>query len=102
MQCPKCKTEVRDVATFCTKCHNTLRFKCPSCQNEQRHGGTCDKCGIDFLKFAAVLMNQNRAELDVEHERIERRSGLLKHILFVPITGGITLLRHLLVSNDKK
>ena len=102
MQCPKCKTEVRDVATFCTKCHNTLRFKCPSCKNEQRHGGTCDKCGVDFLKFASVLISQTRAELDSEHDRLERRSGLLKHLLFIPITGGVTLLRHLLVSNDKK
>lgn len=102
MQCPKCRTEVRDVATFCTRCHATLRFKCPSCSNEQRHGGTCDKCGIDFAKFATILIGQSRAELDSEHERLERRSGLLKNLLFVPVTGGISLVRHLLVSKDKK
>jgi hypothetical protein len=102
MQCPKCHHEVRDVATFCTRCHATLRFKCPACRNEQRHGGTCDKCGVDFSKYAAMLMSQNKAELDVEHQRLEHRSGLVRHLMYLPFTGGISLLRHLLVSKNNK
>ena len=53
-------------------------------------------------KVRHILIGQSRAELDVEHERLERRSGLLKNLLFVPVTGGISLVRHLLVTKDKK
>jgi hypothetical protein len=102
MECPKCGQTVRDVATFCTRCHMTLRFKCPACQNEQRHGGTCDKCGVDFLKYGAALIAQSRAKTDAEHDRLEGRSNLLKNLLFIPLTGGISLVRQLLVTKDRK
>src|ERR1700676_1932145 len=74
VKCPKCGTEVRDIAKFCTRCHSTLRFQCPSCKNEQRHGGTCDKCGIDFLKYIGAVVIAKKAEADQIHERIEQRS----------------------------
>jgi hypothetical protein len=102
MECPKCGQTVRDVATFCTRCHMTLRFKCPSCQNEQRHGGKCDKCGVDFMKFAAALMDQKRSKTDAEHERLESRSSLLKNLLLIPITGGLSLFNLFRASKERK
>ena len=46
--CSKCGRENSDTAQFCTACHNTLLFKCPNCWNQQRHAGTCEKCGADM------------------------------------------------------
>jgi zinc ribbon protein len=102
MECPKCGQSVRDIATFCTRCHMTLRFKCPACQNEQRHGGSCDKCGVDFMKFASALMAQTRSKHDAEHDRLEGRSNLLKNVLMIPLTGGFSLLRLLRGSKESK
>jgi hypothetical protein len=102
MECPKCGQTVRDVATFCTRCHMTLRFKCPACQSEQRHGGTCDKCGVDFMKFASALMSQSRAKSDSERDRLEDRSNLVKNLLLIPITGGLSLFSLFRRSKERK
>jgi hypothetical protein len=99
MNCPKCGSEVRDIARFCRKCHATLRYQCPSCKYEQRHGGTCDKCGVDFLKYITAVVANKQAEADATHDKIERRSNLLKNILYVPFTLGIPLLRNLFVDS---
>ncbi|MGA8220058.1 MAG: zinc-ribbon domain-containing protein [Candidatus Acidiferrales bacterium] len=101
IKCPKCSTEVRDVARFCTRCHTTLRFQCPSCAHEQRHGGTCEKCGIDFLKYIAATVAAKKIEADQFHDRLERRSTLLKNILYVPFTLGIPLIRMFFTSRDR-
>jgi hypothetical protein len=101
VKCPKCGTEVRDIARFCTRCHATLRFQCPSCNHEQRHGGTCEKCGIDFLKYIGAVLAAKKAEADQFHDRLEQRSALLKNILWVPFTLGIPLIRSLLISRDR-
>lgn len=95
MQCPKCKAEARDIARFCPRCHNTLRFTCPSCKHEQRHGGTCDQCGVDFLKYIGAVVSSKKAEADAEHDRIEQRSSLVKNLLLVPFNMGIPLIRQL-------
>jgi hypothetical protein len=95
MKCPKCGNEARDVARFCQRCHMTLRFTCPSCAHEQRHGGTCDQCGVDFLKYIGAVVAGKKAETDAAHDRFERRSGLMKSLLTVPIDGGISLMRNL-------
>jgi hypothetical protein len=96
MQCPKCKAEARDVARFCPRCHATLRFECPSCHHEQRHGGTCDQCGVDFLKYLSVVVTSTRAASDAASEQIEQRYSLLKNLLLLPATLGIPLIRNLL------
>jgi hypothetical protein len=101
IKCPKCSTEVREVARFCTRCHATLRFQCPSCAHEQRRGGTCEKCGIDFLKYIGATVAAKKIEADHFHERLERRSTLLKNILYVPFTLGIPLIRMFLTSRDR-
>jgi hypothetical protein len=93
MICPKCGSEERDVSRFCRRCHNTLRFVCPACANEQRHGGKCDECGVDFVKYIAAVIAAKQAEADAVHERIEQRSNLMKHLFWTPFTMGIPLLR---------
>jgi zinc ribbon protein len=101
MQCPKCGSEARDVASFCPRCHATLRYQCPSCKHEQRHGGICEKCGVNFLKYISAVIAAKKAEADVEHERIEQRSTLMKNLLLTPFTLGIPLLRDLFVGSRK-
>jgi len=95
IQCPKCKSDARDIARFCPRCHATLRYECPSCSHEQRQGGKCEKCGIDFLKYIGAVVAAKQAEADVIHDRIQQRSELIKNILWVPVTGGLSLMRQL-------
>jgi Double zinc ribbon len=101
VNCSKCGTAVRQVARFCLRCHATLRYQCPSCGNEQRHGGTCEKCGIDFLKYIGAVLAAKQAEADAIHEKLERRSTLLKNILWTPFTLGIPVLRSFFVKQDR-
>jgi hypothetical protein len=101
MQCPKCGSDARDIARFCPRCHATLRYQCPSCKNEQRHGGTCDKCGVDFLKYISAVVAAKQAEADTTRERLEQSSSLMKNLLLTPFTLGIPLLRDLLVGKSK-
>jgi methionyl-tRNA synthetase len=95
MKCPKCGTEVRDVARFCTRCHATLRFECPACHHEQRQGGSCEKCGVDFMKYLSSMITVKKVEAEHEHVRNQRRSWFMKQILYFPITGGLHLLKDL-------
>src|SRR5580698_8054978 len=59
-KCPKCGATAREVARFCQRCHMTLRFSCPACKNEQRTGGTCEKCGVDFLKYIVAVVDAKK------------------------------------------
>jgi hypothetical protein len=90
------------VARFCSRCHATLCYQCPSCGHEQRHGGTCEKCGVDFLKYVGAVVAAKRVEADAIHEKLERRSTLLKNILWTPLTLGIPILRQLLVGTKRR
>jgi len=101
MKCPKCGTEARDIARFCPRCHMTLRFECPSCKHEQRHGGQCEKCGVDFLKYVNAVVAGKKNEADAARERLEDRSNLMKNVLFAPFTMGIPLIRSLLLGSHK-
>jgi hypothetical protein len=96
MQCPKCGAEARDIARFCRRCHATLRYECPSCHHEQRQGGQCGKCGVNFLKYITAVVAAKQADADMTHERIEHRSDLMRNVLLTPFTLGIPLLRNLL------
>jgi hypothetical protein len=102
MKCPKCSAETRDVARFCQRCHATLRYECPACKHEQRGGGTCEKCGVDFLKYITAVVAAKKTKADVEHERIEQRSTLMKNVILTPFTLGIPLLRDLFVGSRKR
>ncbi len=102
VKCPKCGTDVREVARFCQRCHHTMRYECPSCHNQQRTGGKCEKCGIDFLKYVGAVVTQKQAEADAFHERMEQRSTLMKNILWIPFTLGFPIIRDYFVKRDRK
>jgi|SRR5271156_1633632 len=93
VKCPKCGSDVRAIARFCRRCHATMRYTCPSCGHDQRQGGTCEKCGINFMKYIGAVVTVKKAEADMVHERLERRADLLKHILWIPFTGGLSLIK---------
>jgi hypothetical protein len=91
------------VARFCRKCHTTLRYECPACKHEQRQGGTCEKCGVNFLKYITGMVANKQIGPDPVYERQERRSTLLKNLLYVPFNLGIPLLRNLFAgSGDRR
>ncbi len=95
MNCPKCGTEAGDSNRFCTRCHATLRFECPACRHGQLQGGSCDKCGVDFMKYLSSMITIKKVESENEHARNQRRSWFIKQILYFPITGGLHLLKDL-------
>lgn len=96
MECPKCKTANSDVAQFCSRCHATLLYKCPSCSETQRHGGTCDKCGVDFAKYAAMLVAQEEIRASLDREKKREHVSVWKQAILLPITGGYSLMKFLL------
>ena len=101
MLCPKCGHEARNIARFCRRCHATLRYECPSCKHEQRHGGTCEKCGVDFLKYITAVLSAKKAQSDRARDRTQERSGLLKNLLLIPFNMGIPLIRDLLLGRKR-
>jgi len=94
MQCPKCKAENAETLTFCVRCHTPLKYTCPSCKHVQFHGGTCEKCGVDFAKYAAMLVFQAKDTAQAVRRKAQGRSALLKQILLLPITGGLSLIKY--------
>ncbi len=93
MLCPKCQQENSETAQFCTRCHMTLRFVCPKCRHIQRHGGQCDVCGLDFMKYAMTLQMEMKDRADRDRAKLRSRSSIFKQILLLPITGGFSLLK---------
>src|SRR5579863_3072579 len=100
--CPKCGAAVREVARFCQRCHMTMRFECPSCGNKQRTGVTCEKCGINFVKYIGAVVAPKQAEEDTIEAKMERRSALLKNVLAIPLTGGLSLFKQLFRASNRK
>jgi hypothetical protein len=96
VKCPKCGMDAREVARFCPRCHATLRYECPACKHEQRKGGSCEKCSVDFAKYVTAVVAGKQIEADQIHDRIERRTGIIKQVFLLPITGGLSLIRYLL------
>ena len=94
MHCPKCRQENFETAQFCTRCHTPLRYTCPACKHVQAHGGKCEKCGVDFAKYAMMLQFQLKKDTDAERDRLRARTSLLKQILLLPVTGGLSLLKY--------
>src|SRR5579862_1990109 len=102
MNCPKCNSEVREVARFCQRCHATLRYVCPACKHEQRQGGKCEKCGVDFLKYIVAVMRSKKDEAELAHEELQRRSSLFRNLLLMPFNMGIPLIRDLFGGSRKR
>jgi len=94
MQCPKCKTENSETITYCIRCHTPLRYTCPSCKHVQLQGGKCKKCGVDFAKYAAMLVFQAKDAARSERSKTKDRAGIIKQIILLPITGGFSLFKY--------
>lgn len=74
----------------------TLLYKCPACLATQRHGGTCDKCGVDFAKYAAMLIAQEETRAASQREKLRSNASMWKQIILLPVTGGYSLMKFLL------
>ena len=96
MLCPKCRQENPESAQYCARCHAPVRYVCPACKHVQLQGGKCEKCSVDFAKYAAVLAFKAQQDTNRARERTRSRAGLLKQILLLPITGGISFVKYLL------
>ncbi len=96
MRCPKCQQENPDSAQFCLKCHAPVRIVCPACRHVQDHGGRCDQCGVDFMKYASLMIFQGKTQAQKERERMKNRNSLIMQAALLPITGGWSLLKYLL------
>jgi predicted amidophosphoribosyltransferase len=101
IKCPKCAADAREVARFCPRCHATLRFECPACKHEQRKGGSCEKCGVNFAKYITAVVAAKKVEADQVHDRIERRTGIIKQVFLLPITGGLSLFKYFFQQSKK-
>jgi hypothetical protein len=91
--CPKCREPNADDARFCRRCHTPLRYICPACKATQRHGGTCDACGVDFLKFSMIQLERLKTTLGTERGRAATQASVVKEIILALATGGFSLLR---------
>lgn len=74
----------------------TLLYKCPSCSAMQRHGGTCDRCGVDFAKYAAMMIAQEQNRVQHKRDKARANASTWKQIILLPLTGGYSLMRFLL------
>ena len=91
-QCAKCKTENSDTVTYCVRCHTPLKYTCPTCKNIQLQGGKCEKCGLDFAKYATMLVFQSQATTQAERTKAKDSGTMWKRILLIPLDGGISLI----------
>ena len=95
MSCPKCGRENSATVQFCVGCHAPLRYTCPACQHIQDHGGQCDQCGVDFVKYAAMMVFQAQTQAQKQREKSRTKNSIIKQVLLLPITGGLSLLGYL-------
>jgi hypothetical protein len=102
MKCLKCGLENLKAIEFCVRCHHPLRFTCPSCKHEQPHGGTCDKCGADFAKVAAMMVYQAQLQVEQSREAKKSRHLLLQEIFLAIFTGGLSLLLRMDAHNKEE
>ena len=92
MECPKCRHLNPETAQFCLRCHTPLRYVCPACKHVQQAGGKCEQCGVDFAKYAMMLQFQMQSQVQQNRQRSKARTSIIKQILLLPITGGLSLL----------
>ena len=92
MECSKCRHTNPETAQFCLRCHTPLRYVCPACKHAQREGGKCEQCGVDFAKYAMMLQFQLQSQAQRKHQRSKARTSIIKQVLLLPITGGLSLL----------
>jgi hypothetical protein len=51
---------------------------------------------VDFAKYSALLVFTAQQTASRERERTRLRTSIVKQIILLPITGGISLVRYLL------
>ena len=94
--CSKCGLENPVTVRFCKRCHMPTRYECPACHHLQMQGGKCEQCGIDFAKYATMLLTQ--AETLAQRDRATRvkPKSALVHILLLPVMPVIALYKLLM------
>lgn len=92
MECSRCRHQKPEAARFCVRCHTPLSYLCPACGHVQREGGKCANCGVDFGKYAAMLQFQMRSQAERDRARSKTRLSILKQVLLLPVTGGLSLV----------
>jgi predicted amidophosphoribosyltransferase len=102
MQCPKCKTENSDAITYCVRCHTPLKYTCPACKHVQLQGGTCEKCGVDFAKYAAMLVFQARDAAQASRKKDGWSPPMWAHIVFFPFPLLIQLVMYIVRKAQSK
>ena len=95
MQCPKCKKENSERVIYCVVCHTPLKYTCPACKNVQLQGGSCEKCGVDFAKYAAMLIFQAKDAAQQARQKAGWRAPLWAQIVFFPVPAVIQLTLYL-------
>jgi hypothetical protein len=60
----------------------------------QLQGGKCEQCGVDFAKYAAMLVFQAKNEAVSERTKTQERNGVIKQLILLPITGGFSLIKY--------
>jgi hypothetical protein len=91
MQCPKCTTDNPESFTYCERCHAPLKYTCPACKHVQLQGGRCEKCGVDFAKYAAMMVFQAKDAAEAERQKPGWHPPVWAHIVFFPIPSLIVL-----------
>jgi hypothetical protein len=49
---------------------------------------------VDFAKYAAMLVFQAKDAAHAERTKVQGRTAILKQILLLPITGGLSLIKY--------
>ena len=93
MRCSKCGYEDSSDAPFCKRCHAPRRVTCPACRNVQDHGGQCDRCGVDFTKYTAMLVFRAFEEAQGKRTAAKKRASFARQVFLAPLTGGLSLLK---------
>jgi hypothetical protein len=100
MRCARCGHDNSDTNQFCARCHAPARYTCPACKHKQEHGGQCEQCGVDFVKYAMMLVFQGQTNTQQARLRKKGRGEVIRQILLLPVTGGWSLLKYLRPSKD--
>lgn len=57
-------------------------------------GGACEACGVDFVKYGMMELAALQTDLARGRERAKSRAALVKSLVLVPLTGGLSLLKY--------
>jgi hypothetical protein len=49
---------------------------------------------VNFAKYAAMLIFQARQAADLERRKVKSRTAIIKQVLLLPITGGLSLIKY--------